>query len=80
MVKKEVTFWNVPVDRPLNDALEEAVALDWHRTKSEFIRGAVRNKLEQMGFRPPRPKYSHELAFHGDGKGNSNEPMERNSP
>ncbi|MDP2900070.1 MAG: hypothetical protein Q8O47_03795 [Candidatus Bathyarchaeota archaeon] len=54
--KKELTFWNVPVDRPLNEALEEAIKIDWHRTKSEFIRDAVRRKLENMGFNPPRPQ------------------------
>ena len=57
----------------MDDALEEAVALDWHRTKSEFIRGAVRQKLEGMGFRPPRPVYPHEPALNEDGEG---EPIE----
>ena len=77
MTKKEVTFWNVPVDKPLNEALEEAVALDWHRTKSEFIRGAVRQKLEGMGFRPPRPVYNHNPALDEEGEGDSNELREK---
>lgn len=77
MSKKDVTFWNVPVDRPLNEALEEAVALDWHRTKSEFIRGAVRQKLEGMGFRPPRPRYPHGPPLHENGEGVSDELREK---
>lgn len=49
--KKETTAWNVPVSRVLDNALEEAVRLDTHSTKSDFIRDAVRRKLEEMGFR-----------------------------
>lgn len=52
--KKHVTYWNIPVPRPLNKALEEAIKRDWHRTKTEFIREVVRRKLEEMGFHPPR--------------------------
>ena len=77
MSKKNVAFWNVPVDIPLNAALEEAVAIDWHRTKSEFIRGAVRQKLEEMGFRPPRPVYHHAPALNEEIKRNSNERREK---
>ena len=54
--RRDITHWNIPVDRPLNDALEAAIKLDWHRTKSEFIRELVRRKLEEMGFAPPRPQ------------------------
>ena len=57
MAKKVVLFWNVPVERPLDDALEAAVAIDWHRTKSEFIRDTVRQRLKEMGFKPPRPEH-----------------------
>jgi len=52
--KIKITYWNVPVDEPLNDALEEAVRIDWHRTKAEFIRDAVRRTLQEMGFKPPK--------------------------
>ena len=54
--KSDITHWNIPVNRPLNEALEEALKIDWHRTKAEFIRAAVRRKLEEMGFSPPRPQ------------------------
>lgn len=45
------TNWNVPVSRVLDDALEQAVRFDTHSTKSDFIRDAVRRRLEEMGFR-----------------------------
>ena len=51
MDKKDKTAWNVPVPRVLDEALEEAVRRDTHSTKSDFIRDAVRRKLEEMGFR-----------------------------
>jgi hypothetical protein len=53
MKKKNITYWNVPVDKPLNEALEEAIRRDWHRTKAEFIREVVRRELERLGFKPP---------------------------
>jgi Arc/MetJ-type ribon-helix-helix transcriptional regulator len=52
--KKGKTYWNIEVDKPLNEALENAIKVDWHRTKSEFIRALVRRKLEEMGYRSPR--------------------------
>lgn len=52
MSKKDRTNWNVPVPRVLDDALEEAVKRDTHSTKSDFIRDAVRRRLEDMGFKP----------------------------
>ena len=44
--------WNIPVPRVLDDALEEAVRNDTHSTKSDFVRDAVRRRLEEMGFKP----------------------------
>lgn len=55
MSKKKGFYWNVPVDEPLNAAVELAVLNDWHRTKAEFIRDAVRKALREMGYRPPKP-------------------------
>lgn len=34
----------------LNEAVEEAVRVDMHATKSDFVRDAVREKLKDMGF------------------------------
>lgn len=44
--------WNIPVPRVLDDALEEAVRKDTHSTKSDFVRDAVRRRLEELGFKP----------------------------
>ena len=52
MSKQEKTNWNIPVPRTLDDALEQAVTLDSHSSKSEFVRDAVRRRLEEMGFNP----------------------------
>ena len=46
------TKWNIPVTKTLDDALEKAVELDSHSSKSEFVRDAVRRRLEEMGFKP----------------------------
>lgn len=54
-MENETTFWNVPVPKALDKALEEAIKRDWHRTKAEFIREAVRKELEKRGFKPPTP-------------------------
>jgi Arc/MetJ-type ribon-helix-helix transcriptional regulator len=52
MSKQPRTNWSIPVSRTLDDALEQAVNLDSHSSKSEFVRDAVRRRLEEMGFRP----------------------------
>lgn len=49
--KKSFTRWNIPVPTTLDEALEEAVRLDTHSTKSDFVRDIVRRKLEEMGFK-----------------------------
>lgn len=49
---KSNTKWSIPVPRTLDDALEKAVSCDTHSTKSDFVRDAVRRRLEEMGFKP----------------------------
>lgn len=49
--KKRSTRWNIPVPKVLDEALEEAVRRDTHSTKSDFVRDAVRRRLEEMGFK-----------------------------
>lgn len=44
--------WSIPAPILLDEALEKAVRLDTHSTKSDFVRDAVRRRLEEMGFRP----------------------------
>ena len=39
--------WNVPVPVHLDKLLVEYIDKDSYKTKSEFIRAAVRDKLEQ---------------------------------
>jgi Arc/MetJ-type ribon-helix-helix transcriptional regulator len=44
--------WCIPVTTALDRALELAVTKDSHISKSEFVRDAVRRKLEEMGYNP----------------------------
>ena len=52
MSKQERKNWNIPVSKTLDDALELAANSDSHSSKSEFVRDAVRRRLEQMGYNP----------------------------
>jgi Arc/MetJ-type ribon-helix-helix transcriptional regulator len=56
--KSDMRVWNLEVPQPLDEALEEAMKRDWHRTKAEFIRDAVRRVLIDMGLRPYTQKES----------------------
>jgi Arc/MetJ-type ribon-helix-helix transcriptional regulator len=49
--KRQTTRWNIPVPQTLDDALEKAIFLDSHMTKSDFVREAVREKLASMGYK-----------------------------
>lgn len=51
MSKKETKRWNIPVPKVLDDIVKEAVQLDTHSTKSDFVRDAVREKLAKMGYK-----------------------------
>ena len=50
-MRKDQTSWSIPVSKILDDALEHAVQMSTHSTKADFVRDAVRHKLEAMGFR-----------------------------
>ena len=52
MEHQNKTTWCIPVSKTLDDALEKAVSEDSHSSKSEFVRDAVRRRLEAMGFNP----------------------------
>lgn len=41
------TTWHLNVPRHLNEQLEDYIEKDVYKTKSEFIRAAVRDKLEK---------------------------------
>lgn len=47
--RKDSTYWNVPVPKPLNDALEKILLRNAHATKAAFIRDAVRKELRKYG-------------------------------
>ena len=44
--KKRARIWHLQVSDHLNEQLEEYIELDSFSTKSEFIREAVRERLE----------------------------------
>ena len=60
---KEITYWNIPVPKMLNEALEDAIKCNWHRTKTEFIRELVRQELLARGYRPPRLSVENDEAI-----------------
>jgi len=47
--RKDITFWNIPVTKSLDEAVEEAVKTDMHVSKSDLVRDAVRQLLKQIG-------------------------------
>lgn len=47
--KAKLKRWNIPVTEQLDQCVEEAVRINAHVSKSDFIRDAVRQKLEKMG-------------------------------
>lgn len=40
-------LWSIEVTEPLNKQLEDYIEMDSFKTKSEFIRTAVRDRLEK---------------------------------
>jgi len=48
---KRIKRWSIPVPAALDEAVEKAIEIDMHATKSDLIREAVREKLEKMGVR-----------------------------
>ena len=49
--REDMKYWNVPVTPHLDEVLEQAVHLDAHVSKSDFIRSAVREKLASIGLK-----------------------------
>jgi Arc/MetJ-type ribon-helix-helix transcriptional regulator len=43
------TFWHIRVRKTLDKILEDFIEKDTHSNKSEFIRAAVRERLERLG-------------------------------
>jgi len=51
-VAKRKVSWNLDVPIPLDEAVEKVISSNFHLTKSEFIREAVREKLAKQGGEP----------------------------
>lgn len=49
--KMKEVFWQIRVSKSLNDIVERVLEKSIFNTKSEFIRDAVRQKLERMGIK-----------------------------
>jgi len=49
LVRRRLKFWKVPVTPLLDELLEKAIERNTHVSKSDFIREAVREKLQRMG-------------------------------
>jgi Arc/MetJ-type ribon-helix-helix transcriptional regulator len=48
MSKKKLKFWNIPVTAYLDECVEGAVQANSYVSKSDFVREAVREKLEML--------------------------------
>lgn len=46
--RKDIAYWNIPVPKPLNKAVDDAVAAGMYATKADFIRDAARDKLKEV--------------------------------
>lgn len=46
---RRLRTWQIPVTPKLDELVEKAIEMDVHVSKSDFIRGAVREKLAKMG-------------------------------
>lgn len=54
------TMWTVEVPKPLDRLLENYIAKDAFKTKSEFIRTAVRDRLKEENERLEREEANDE--------------------
>ena len=45
-MSKNSKRWNIPITPHLDEILEKYIAKDSYKTKSEFVRTAVRDRLE----------------------------------
>jgi Arc/MetJ-type ribon-helix-helix transcriptional regulator len=47
--RKDLTYWNIPAPKSLDEAVERAVKAGTHASKSDFVRDAVRRLLRELG-------------------------------
>ena len=55
---KRYTLLHIRVKKSMSDLIDFIVKRDTHSTRSEFIRDAIREKLERMGLYPNIDKKS----------------------
>ena len=56
--RRSLTYWNIPVTKSLDEAVEEAIKVDMHVSKSDLVRDAVRRLLAEMGIHVPEKEAS----------------------
>ena len=49
-MEQQMTVWGIQVPKKLDDLLMYAIKTSTFANKSDFIRDAVRRRLEEMGF------------------------------
>ena len=52
MERKELTTICVMIPQTMRDLIEQVVSKDTHTNLSEFVRDAIRRRLERMGYNP----------------------------
>jgi metal-responsive CopG/Arc/MetJ family transcriptional regulator len=52
MTEKEKIRLFVDVTHSLNEAINQVISQDGHSTRTDFLRDAIREKLEKMGYKP----------------------------
>jgi Arc/MetJ-type ribon-helix-helix transcriptional regulator len=50
--RKELTTICVMIPQTMRDLIEQVLSRDTHTTLSEFVRDAIRRRLERMGYNP----------------------------
>jgi len=49
---ENIVVWNLQAPKALDEAIEKLIKRNFHVTKAEFIRDAVRRRLEELGVKP----------------------------
>ena len=47
----EFVVWNMQVPKEMDEAVKKVIDVDFHVTRAEFVRDAVRKKLEEYGIK-----------------------------
>jgi len=52
MERKEMTMISLAIPQTMRGLIEQVVSKDTHNSLSEFVRDAIRRRLEEMGYNP----------------------------